>query len=472
MRRLKAPLVLTSLVALVWSGCPTREVAAIDPSQRREEYKDIPVVVNRNVDILFVIDNSGSMQHEQQSLAQNFFRFVNVLETIEGGLPNIHLGVVSTNMGVGPYNIDQCQNGGDNGRLQNVARITGCNPPQGFFIEDVEIPNCQDPNPDNCRQRNYTDSLAETFSCIAQLGINGCGFEQQLEAMKAALDGRNPEPAGILRDKAYLAAIPITDEDDCSAQDPRIFDPSQNSLNSELGPLHSYRCFEFGMYCDGGPIGRTVGTSFQSCEPRGDSFLHHPQDYVDFLKGLKDDPSQVIVAAITGPPTPVEIIEYGEAVDLAYSCDVAATARAYPSVRMSYFMDQFPNRSRVTSICNTDLSEALSQVAELLAEVVGNPCLSGAVDTTDLYPDKTGLQVDCQVSYVRYPRTEREEETVLPRCEMADETTPASNTPVPCWYVYKDTDACAATPTNLVIQVHDSSEPPLGTHVIARCVAD
>ena len=87
-------------LALVATGCIGREVAEVEPNQNKEQYKDIPVLVNRDIDILFLIDNSGSMTEEQASLVANFNRFINVLETIEGGLPNVHIGVVSTDVGV------------------------------------------------------------------------------------------------------------------------------------------------------------------------------------------------------------------------------------------------------------------------------------------------------------------------------------------------------------------------------------
>src|SRR5882672_2595745 len=107
------------LVATVLSaGCPNREVAAVDPNQQKEEKKLIPVGSNRNIDILFVVDNSGSMAQEQAALATNFPLFMAVLNAIQGGLPNVHIGVVSSNVGVGGYNIPGCTGMGDDGKLQ------------------------------------------------------------------------------------------------------------------------------------------------------------------------------------------------------------------------------------------------------------------------------------------------------------------------------------------------------------------
>src|SRR6187397_1802808 len=81
----------TSLLA----GCPDRTISEVNPQQGRVEYKDIPVTVNRDIDILFVIDDSPSMLDKQTNLKNNFPNFINVLDTIEGGLPNVHIGVAS-----------------------------------------------------------------------------------------------------------------------------------------------------------------------------------------------------------------------------------------------------------------------------------------------------------------------------------------------------------------------------------------
>src|SRR5687767_14861002 len=99
-RQILTATILGATLAL-GTGCPTRAVSNLQPHEDKENVKEIPVNVNRNIDILFVVDNSGSMSAEQVSLATNIPRFINVLETIEGGLPNVHIGVVSSNMGIG-----------------------------------------------------------------------------------------------------------------------------------------------------------------------------------------------------------------------------------------------------------------------------------------------------------------------------------------------------------------------------------
>src|SRR5262245_36663849 len=90
---------LLGLASLSLLGCLDRTISKVNPQQGRVEFKDIPVTVNRDIDILFIIDNSPSMLDKQTNLKNNFPNFINVLNTIQGGLPNVHLGVVTSDLG-------------------------------------------------------------------------------------------------------------------------------------------------------------------------------------------------------------------------------------------------------------------------------------------------------------------------------------------------------------------------------------
>jgi hypothetical protein len=445
------------LVALA-SGCPDREVSRVDPAPALEKEKLIPVEINRDLDILFVIDNSQSMSEEQQSLAENFIRFTEVLENIEGGLPNIHLGVVSSDVGAGSGGIQNCSGNGDNGVLQAAPQVSGCSPPSGAFISDT------DADEDGTRERNYSGSLAETFSCIAQLGITGCGFEQHLEAMRRALNGSNPANANFLRESAFLAVIFIADEDDCSTADADMFDTSQTSISSELGPLSSFRCFEFGVECE--PDSRTVNGPRENCAPREDSeYMYGIQEYVDFLRSLKSqDPGLLITAGIIGDPEPVSVGRNNMNIpELQPSC-VTNAGEAAPAIRLTNFLGQFPNRSTVTTICNEDLTDALLQIADLLAEVIGNPCLEGNLKTDD-----QGVPI-CTVMDRTRPDTDTEEQTVIPHC---DGNGPGGDTP--CWYTQPNTEDCVGSQYPLGVEIvidRGGATAPVGTYAEVRCEAE
>ena len=157
----------------------------------------------------------------------------------------------------------------------------------------------------------------------------------------------------------------------------------RDSISDPLGPRTSFRCSEFGILCDGLPIGREpreldpAGGALE-CTPQGatapgaSDYLWHPDVFVEFLRTLKPlDPQLIMVAAIVGDPDPVAIsLDADGFPKLDASC-TSGHGDATPGVRFKYFLDQFPERNTFTSICNADLAVALTQVAELLARTIG-----------------------------------------------------------------------------------------------------
>lgn len=351
-------LTLTTVLACLGAGCGYE--AEIHDVEVREVTPGGPL----ELDVLFVIDNSGSMAEEQQSLVDNFHILINQLETLPGGLPSIHVGVVSTDLGAGGYPVVGCDGDGDDGQMQSAPQVPGCNPPSDPYISDIVLA-------DGSRQSNYTGSLLDTFTCIGLIGIQGCGFEQPFESMKRALvkagDPMSPN-GGFLRDDAYLAVIFIGDEDDCSATDPSVFDTSQNDVGDPLGPVSSFRCVEFGVRCDNMDVARTPAT-YASCEPRGDSYLVDPDDYVTFLNSLKDHPSKLFVAMIVGDDGPLDVTtsDLGNP-QTEPSCSGPA-GNAYAGYRLRYFAEEFNNHS-TTSICGPNLVGAITAVSESLHQAL------------------------------------------------------------------------------------------------------
>ncbi len=349
------------LALLALAGCADRSLASLPPRPAGEQRQEIPVSSNRDIDILFVVDDSDSMKQEQDSLARNFPEFVRVLESI-GDLPDLHLGVVSSNVGTAPYEVRDCEGNGDDGILQVPATCTPLTD-GGRFIENVA-----DPDAPGGRRINYDSRLtmAEQFACMAELGVGGCGFEQHFESMRRALDGRN---GGFLRPDAFLAVIFIQDEDDCSASDRAVF-----GSDPDLSYLSSFRCFEYGVRCDP-DTPRTLGPR-QDCVPRDDSpYIEDVQTYVDVLRSLKADPARVLVAGIAGAAGPVSVeVDPGRTTGELWTppvCTVcpgggstcaAPLVSARPTVRLHALLDAFPQKSTFQDLCayDPDIDESIS----------------------------------------------------------------------------------------------------------------
>src|SRR5262249_43940586 len=154
--------------------------------------------------------------------------FMDVLKALPGGLPDLHIAVVTSDMGAGDgSSIQGCTVDGDNGvfRYQPTGSCTsvGFTDPNATFIRDSGRPTPQT----NFRAQDITTVL----ECILQVGSMGCGFQHQLGAVARALgaDGAAPPPqnAGFLRPDALLGVVILSHEDDCTGPpgDP-LFDPT------------------------------------------------------------------------------------------------------------------------------------------------------------------------------------------------------------------------------------------------------
>ena len=256
------------------------------------------------VDLLFVIDDSGSMSDNQDKLTQ---AFPGMAQTIDDTLVaqegiDYRIGVMSSNildntacpgLACGPNFL---------GRLQHTQARVSCNDvPAGRWIEGGDGPTV----------------VADQFTCVASLNmaqdLNGFpegGSEAPLEATRLGLIDRvNDAEAynqGFLRDDALLVLILVTDEDDQSVW---------MGLNS--WPLL------------GGP-GSVAPVS----------------DFWNMLVGLKGDhPENIAVVGITGP---------------------ASGGGDTDAPRVHDFLSLAEPNSYWTDISGNDYSTALQEALELI----------------------------------------------------------------------------------------------------------
>lgn len=444
--------VLSTLLA-----CNQREVSQVDPAPEVET-GSVVEATRQNLDLIFVIDDSGSMKEEQESLAANFSEFIGVLDGVEGGLPNLHVGIVSTNVGGPVQSDDNCAGNGDSGRFINSPRVRGdCSGPSESFFVDVD-------DGVGGRQKNFSGELSDAFGCVAELGIDGCGFEQPLEALDRAL--ANPANTDFLRPDSLLAVVFITDEDDCSMHDDSLMDASTvcddnfDTGSCPLGAPSSFRCFEFGVECEPDDP-RSLGTH-ESCKPREDSpYLADVLGYSGRLKALRSS-ERVFVAGITGTldGASVQVSSGGPAPGrptIDPSCE-SGVGEAFPPIRLAAFLEQFENTGQ-QSICEANLAPALEKVATGIGILLGNPCVRGNVDIDPSTPE---VEVECSVADVVFDGS-KDVETILPRCGNGDE---------PCWIAERDPLACPDTLSQVAIRIRgrDESSGAGGRRTVARCV--
>ena len=421
------------------------------PIDAPDIYQVIPVTAD--LDILFVIQNADGMASEQTVFAANFPQLVAALDAFPTGRPNLHIGVVSSTVDLGVQGFAGCPSPApnDNGLFQDTPRVTGCSPPTGRFISDVK-------NSTGGRTVNYSGTLDQAFSCIAQLGDTGCSFRAPLEGMKRGLDGSRPENAGFVRNGAILAVIILGNEDDCSATDTSLF-----LLPADQAGPGDFRCIAKGYQCDQ-PISTTAGGTYTNCAASTGPYERDPAYYFRFLTTIKP-PGEIFVATITGDPS--STITVDGSITEQPSCTTTINGnptRALAGIRIADFVAQTaPERSGQYTICQSDYSAALANIGQLLFSSVA-PCILGTFSTTDVDPNNPGVQLDCTVQDVSGTSA-----TVLPICTMSGPTTVDPSSPKPCWWTDVNAASCPYTTSHFEVSFVRAAPPPAGTVTQLRC---
>src|SRR5262245_10939664 len=87
---------LAAIAPVLWA-CNARSLEKPMPNPEMIYTKSFQQTINRNVDLLFFVDDSSSMSLLQTNLRNNFPRFIQRLMD-PPGLPNVHIAVISSDM--------------------------------------------------------------------------------------------------------------------------------------------------------------------------------------------------------------------------------------------------------------------------------------------------------------------------------------------------------------------------------------
>ena len=264
------------------------------------------------MDLVFVIDDSGSMSQEQDNLTANFPDFISVIDSYvtDSGAPLDYRIAVTTSGRDVTYTIDPpeiCLPG------------LGCTDPpalppttergkNGNFVEKCGMSK---------RWIERADGdVSDTFSCAAKVGTGGPSIEMPLYTAELALTERMSDGAnqGFLREDALLAMVVLSDEDDCSRTDDDFVIEDGDSCHPEW--------------------------------PENVSIDH----FIDVFDTVKGERGRWAAAVIAGPgPGSCSSNQFGDAIN----------AR-----RLQQFVSDAGENAVFSSICQGDLSGALSDALD------------------------------------------------------------------------------------------------------------
>jgi hypothetical protein len=304
MRRLSSASLLSLSLALSSSCTVDHDLQGPAPNRPRA------LAVERPLDVLFVVDNSGSMQDEHAQLSRSVFNEAcpivdvsNVPEPYRNpdrqtfddlaavcGLSQLlaamngdfHLGVITTDVGMFDERLSSAQ---DSSGTHEQTTMRGCLQGPGVITGD--------------------DDIAKTFAdAMVGVGTYGSPIERGMDAVEVFLDpdsrrapGCENDLDGFLRKDGRLVVVFVTDEDDCSHRDGATGFPNELE-NEPQGP---------GDFLDLFTRYRT-----QDCYARVDE-LATVQSYHDMLARL----------VLAGRTSDVLVSVIGGAVDVAGSMEAA-----------------------------------------------------------------------------------------------------------------------------------------------------
>ncbi|MEM6993962.1 MAG: hypothetical protein AAF721_25850 [Myxococcota bacterium] len=297
------------------------------------------------IDLVFIIDNSGTMGEEQLNLAANFAPLVEKLEMLTDGMgnsvnPDVNIMVTTSDFGhplcTNFQKPDYTPRQGApvyEGCNARINRFTGLDPDDPLVIDEACQANCPvDIAPgqhfihfDSTGSNVPNDDVGAALSCIGPQGIDGCGYEAPLETMLQAINedacwnkpdqercDNEPEWAdtskAFLRDDAVLAIAIITDEMDCSVKAPGGYswftDPMETTFwninpDLEIPQATSAVCWNSGIEC----IDDEGDGIYESCASKQNDVLHDVDRYISYLEYLTEDRNkEVVMLGIVGVP--------------------------------------------------------------------------------------------------------------------------------------------------------------------------
>lgn len=170
-----------------------------------DSFQQATGTVNSKIDILWVIDNSGSMDSSQQNLTDNFASFIS-------GFVNKDLDYKMAFTTTDAYNgLSGYANRPVCAQFRDRALDFNCNNIGGYNASGYKVLTPTSPGP---------AQIESVFRHNARTGVWGSGTERGLLSMFASLTHEINNQYNFLRDDSFFTVIIVSDEFDSSGRAP------------------------------------------------------------------------------------------------------------------------------------------------------------------------------------------------------------------------------------------------------------
>lgn len=154
----------------------------------------------KNVDILWVIDDSGSMSDEQEALGTNFSSFIDGF--VDSGV-DFKMAITTTDV---------------SSEYRRGRMVSGSENLTSSYAQQNE------------------NAFKDLFKELVKVGIRGSGYEKGIEASKWFMEKHQ----SFLRPDAYLAVVYMSDEEDQSSGTVKSYMDYLKGLKADAGLVKAY----------------------------------------------------------------------------------------------------------------------------------------------------------------------------------------------------------------------------------------
>ncbi len=273
---------LLGSAALMLSACEKTD-RSFSLLNAESSFQQAATYTPRKIDILWVVDNSGSMDSSQQNLLNSFNTFIS---RMQGSNYDFHMAITGTDAWRSAY-----LSNATNKALTARARTGAIK-----FFQNQSLSNCDSTHPLTTYENltnsginimtNLTPNLSNVFLTNAYQGTCGTGDERAFASFKEFLNYNGN--SDFRRPDAVLAIIIVSDEDDFSVNtsanvsgqfndevnsDPIVLPASSDPANiynlyndSRLYSVQSYKDFLDTYAGTGNYSVNMIGVLDQSCK--------------------------------------------------------------------------------------------------------------------------------------------------------------------------------------------------------------
>jgi hypothetical protein len=174
-------------------------------------FQQVSSFAPKKIDVLWVVDNSGSMATSQDNIAANFNSFINRFSQTNY---DFNMAIVTTDGWHKMFPANYANSVDE--RFRDGSGTTH----SGIFVMDRNTPN-----------------LGPTFTTNVKVGINGDGNERAFESFRQSLISPFNIGKNFRREDAFLAIIIVSDEEDFSNTSRSLI---ETYTSSGLIPVSTY----------------------------------------------------------------------------------------------------------------------------------------------------------------------------------------------------------------------------------------